>query len=45
MSTEYKWKTIPQNYANFQNELDNTAKGIDCLRELLEEFHKYEVYK
>ena len=45
MSTEYKWKTIPQNYEDFQNELDNSANGVHCLHELFVEFHKYEVDK
>ena len=45
MSTEYKWKTIPQNYEDFQNELDNSANGVHCLHELFVEFHKYEVEK
>ena len=41
MATE--WKNLVQNYENFQNELDNTANGIDFLKALLVEFHKFEV--
>ena len=41
MATE--WKNLVENYENFQNELDNTANGIDFLKALLVEFHKFEV--
>ena len=42
-STEYKWRTLVRNYEDFQNELDNTATGIDVLKDLYVEFHKFEV--
>ena len=40
---EFKWKTLAQNYEDFQNELDNAANGILFLKELFLEFHKFEV--
>ena len=40
---EFKWKTLVENYEDFQNELDNTANGIDLLKELFLEFQKFEV--
>ena len=39
----FRWNTSVQNYEDFQNELDNTANGIGCLKELFIEFHKFEV--
>ena len=39
----FQWKTLVQNYEDFQNELDNTANGINSLKELLVEFHRFEV--
>merc|ERR1712131_408579 len=41
-STEYKWRTLVRNYEDFQNELDNTATGIDVMKDLYVEFHKFE---
>ena len=43
MNSGFKWKTLVQNYEDFQTELNNTANGIDCLKDLLLEFHKFEV--
>ena len=46
MSTDFrelKWKTLAQNYEDFQNELDNTANGVDFLKELFLDFQKFEV--
>ena len=43
MNSGFEWKTLVQNYENFQTELDNTANGIDCLKYLFLEFHKFEV--
>ena len=40
---EFKWKTLAQNYEDFQNELDNAANGIDFLKDLFLEFQKFEV--
>ena len=37
-TSEFKWKTLVENYEDFQNELDNTANGIDLLKELFLEF-------
>ena len=39
---EFKWKTLAQNYEDFQNELDNAANGIDFLKDLFLEFQKFE---
>ena len=39
----FRWNSLVQNYEDFQNELDNTANGIGCLKELFIEFHKFEV--
>merc|ERR1711953_218869 len=38
----FRWNTSVQNYEDFQNELDNTAYGIGCLKELFIEFRKFE---
>ena len=43
INSGFQWKTLVQNYEDFQTELDNTANGINCLKELLIEFHKFEV--
>ena len=42
-TSEFKWKTLVENYEGFQNELDNTAHGIDLLKELFIDFQKFEV--
>ena len=43
INSGFEWNTLVQNYEDFQTELDNTANGINCLKELLLEFHKFEV--
>ena len=43
INSGFQWNTLVQNYEDFQTELDNTANGINCLKELLLEFHKFEV--
>ena len=42
-ASEFKWKTLVENYEDFQNELDNTANGVDFLKELFLDFQKLEV--
>ena len=42
-ASEFKWKTLVENYEDFQNELDNTANGVDFLKELFLDFQKFEV--
>ena len=42
-TSEFKWKTLVENYEDFQSELDNAANGIDLLKELFLDFQKLEV--
>ena len=42
-TSEFKWKTLVENYEGFQNELDNASHGIDLLKELFIDFQKFEV--
>ena len=44
-TSEFKWKTLVENYEGFQNELDNASHGIDLLKELFIDFQKFEVKK